>query len=461
MMQREPHMTRSVVAFAVSLVLAGCSSDASGPPPGPPSLTVLSGDGQSAAPTHTLQQPLVVQVNSASGSPLVGYIVKWTVSGGGQVAPNKAVDGLPYPASTTDASGQAEAQWTLGMTGAQEVQASIYYSTPAGISPVATTFSATLTGSTSAPAQRRPTILHYDGSTWTVAYQPAVVAGVVNLLSIWGSSPSSIYAGGEYCGVDAFIKYDGTSWSPSAPDGPPGCSTGLGPIVNNVSGSSATNVFRVESGGGPMTFSSEVQHFDGSSWTNAFGRGCTVGATSCVHLLDAVWTDSPNNAVVVGDGGFIAQYNGSSWTPGASGTTARLRAVWGVASAATPRVFAVGDAGTVLTYDGTSWQAQSSGTTQTLRAVWGTSASDVFAVGDGGVILHYDGTSWSTQTSGGRALYGIWGSSPTSVFAVGDGPTVLHYDGSSWTSLTVGLPINLRGVWGSAANDVYAAGEGQ
>jgi hypothetical protein len=400
--------------------------------------------------------PLVVQVNSATGSPLSGWIVKWTASGGGQIAPTNRVDGIPYPANSTDASGQAQAQWTLGLSGVQEVQASIYYKTPTGMSPITSTFSATLTGSTT---QRRPTILHYDGASWTVVYQPAVV-GVVSLLSIWGSSPSSIYAVGEYCGVEAFVKYDGTAWSPEAPEGPPGCS-GLGPIENNVSGSSASNVFGIQSGGGPMTSGSEVQHFDGSSWTNSFGRFCDVFSSGCVSGLEAVWTDSPNNAVAVGAGGFIAQYNGSSWTPAASGTTASLRAVWGVASASPSRMFAVGDAGTILTYDGTSWQPQSSGTTQTLWAVWGTSAADVFAAGDGGVILHYDGTNWSTQLSGGPTLYGVWGSSPTSVFVVGDGPTVLYYDGSSWTSKAPSIAIDLRGIWGSAPNDIYAVGRGQ
>ncbi|HJQ12666.1 MAG TPA: hypothetical protein VJ840_16675 [Gemmatimonadaceae bacterium] len=454
-------MTRSAVAVALfPLLLAGCGSDASGPPEGPPSLSILSGDGQTAGISSELQVPLVVQASSSAGTPLAGWVVKWTVSGGGQVVASNQVGGFPYAASSTDDSGRAQAQWSLGKSGAQEVQASIYYNSSSGISTVSVTFSATLAGSTS-PAQERPAILHYDGASWSVVYHPAVVQGVVTLLSIWGSSSSSIFAVGEYCGVEAFVKYEGTSWSPDAPEGPPGC-TGLGPIENNVAGSSASNIFRIQSGNLPPSGSaSEVQHFDGTSWTNAYGHGCPSGSPSCGFRLNATWTDSPNNAVVVGNLGFIVHYNGSSWTEATSGTTSNLLSVWGVASATTPRVFAVGDAGTILTYDGTSWQAQSSGTTQTLRSVWGTSATDVFAVGDGGLILHYDGTRWSTQNSSGHTLYGVWGTSPTSVFAVGDGPTVLYYDGSTWTAKSVGIPIDLRAVWGSGANDVYAVGKAQ
>ncbi|MFL5482655.1 MAG: Ig-like domain-containing protein [Gemmatimonadaceae bacterium] len=446
----------SRTSFAAALVVlaaaVGCSSDASGPTTSdtPPTLSIVGGDGQSAGPSHAVDQPLIVQAKSATGNPLADYVVTWTVSGGGQVSPSS---------QTTDASGQAQAQWTLGSSGAQEVEARIYYRASEGLLPISAKFSGAITASP--PTQRKPAILHYDGATWAIVYQPAVVAGVVSVLSIWGSSPSSIFAVGEYCGVEADLRYDGTSWSPAVPEGPPGC-TGLGPIENNVSGSSASNVFRIQSGGVPPSgHGSVVQHFDGTNWSNPYAHGCDVGASSCNAALNAVWTDSPNNVVVVGNQGFIVQYNGTSWTAATSGTTANLQAVWGVASAPTPRVFAVGDGGTILVYDGTSWQPQSSGTAQTLRGVWGTSATNVFAVGDGGVILHYDGTTWSTQTSGGRALYGIWGSSPTSVFAVGDGPTVLRYDGTSWTSMAISIPIDLRAVWGSSADNVYAVGHGQ
>jgi hypothetical protein len=63
-------------------------------------------------------------------------------------------------------------------------------------------------------------------------------------------------------------------------------------------------------------------------------------------------------------------------------------------------VWSVGHGGTILFYDGTSWSPQASGTTDTL---WGVSALDeshVWAVGSGGTILFYDGTSWSPQASG-------------------------------------------------------------
>ena len=75
----------------------------------------------------------------------------------------------------------------------------------------------------------------------------------------------------------------------------------------------------------------------------------------------------------------------------------------------------------------TSWSSMTSGTTERLRSIWGSSSSDVFAVGGSGTILHYDGTAWSEMSSGTTEhLYNVWGSSSSDVFAVGYDGTILH-----------------------------------
>ncbi len=62
-----------------------------------------SGDGQSATVATTLPNPLRVLVTQG-GSPLAGRTVTWSASAGSSVTAS----------STTDASGVATAQWTLG-----------------------------------------------------------------------------------------------------------------------------------------------------------------------------------------------------------------------------------------------------------------------------------------------------------------------------------------------------------
>jgi hypothetical protein len=90
-------------------------------------------------------------------------------------------------------------------------------------------------------------------------------------------------------------------------------------------------------------------------------------------------------------------------------------------------VWAVGHGGTILFYDGTSWSPQASGATGTL---WGVSALDenhVWAVGSsGGTILFYDSASWNPQASGTTdILVGVSALDESHVWAVGYGEIIL------------------------------------
>ena len=64
----------------------------------------------------------------------------------------------------------------------------------------------------------------------------------------------------------------------------------------------------------------------------------------------------------------------------------------------------MGGEGAVLRYDGTAWSEMTSGTSERLRAVWGLSPDDVYAAGENGTILHYDGTAWTPMSSGTAGL---------------------------------------------------------
>lgn len=146
----------------------------------------------------------------------------------------------------------------------------------------------------------------------------------------------------------------------------------------------------------------------------------------------------------------------ATWRPMASGTAARLLALWGTSSS---DLFAVGSGGTILHYDGAAWTGMASGTTKTLNGVWGTSADNVYAVGTGGSILHYDGTSWTAMTSGtAETLNGVWGATSSDVFAVGDNGSILHCNGATWAAMVSDTSIDLKSVCGTTSTDVYAAG---
>jgi adhesin/invasin len=68
---------------------------------------VVSGDGQSGPVGSTLSQPLVVKVTDASGNPISGITITWTVEGGGSVSETSTV--------TAD-NGQTQVTRKLGNT---------------------------------------------------------------------------------------------------------------------------------------------------------------------------------------------------------------------------------------------------------------------------------------------------------------------------------------------------------
>jgi hypothetical protein len=186
-------------------------------------------------------------------------------------------------------------------------------------------------------------------------------------------------------------------------------------------------------------------------------RELPVGATS---FLWGVWGTSDVDVFVVGEGGNIFHYDGTTWSAMSSGTTDRLTGVWGSAS---NDVYAVGwsTAGTadLLHFDGTTWSPIQV-LLSSLQAVWGSGPNDVF-VGGGVDMLHYDGTTWTALPSLSKYVQAIWGSGPGDVYLVaGDNVVgeIDHYDGSAFQHVASGA--GLKGIWGSGPGDVFVVGFG-
>jgi hypothetical protein len=125
------------------------------------------------------------------------------------------------------------------------------------------------------------------------------------------------------------------------------------------------------------------QSTDSGTTFNAMTSGTT-------DTLFAIWGASPTAIWAMGQAGTMLFNNGgATWTAQASGTTNDLRWMWADTPPTnyTGDVYAVGDAGTVQHYNGTQWSPMWSGVTTTLRAVYGLSPTQVYIVGDNGVVL--------------------------------------------------------------------------
>jgi hypothetical protein len=145
-------------------------------------------------------------------------------------------------------------------------------------------------------------IYHYDGRSWT----PMISGALAALQGIWGSSSKDVFA----VSPANVFHYDGVSWTALV----------TGPIfINTVWGSSTTSVF---AGG----FGGVITHYDGTpgSWETAAGD---AGAE-----LYGMWGTSSTNVFAVGAGGAIFHHDGASWTPVVSGSTNDLGGVWGTSA---------------------------------------------------------------------------------------------------------------------------------
>jgi len=125
------------------LALAGCggggsgsagmasSSSSSSNTVTPAQVSITGGNQQSGPVAATLPTALSVQVTDASGQPLSGVSVTWTVTTGG--------GSLSASSSTTGANGTATTQWTLGTTaGTNTATATVASLAPATFSAAAT-----------------------------------------------------------------------------------------------------------------------------------------------------------------------------------------------------------------------------------------------------------------------------------------------------------------------------------
>ncbi len=301
------------------------------------------------------------------------------------------------------------------------------------------------------------TILHYDGSAWNTVSS----GNTQTLYGVWGTSASDVFAvggGWNYYPYDSesygvILHYDGTEWTPMI--------SGTREWLMSVWGSSPSDVFAVGGIGGEGNYTRAILHYDGTSWTE-MPSGVSGDEWGC---FEDVWGSSATDVFVVCGGMFeggILHYDGTAWSPMTIEATSPLRGLWGSSSS---DVFAVGDHGTVLHYDGSAWSQMDIGTTMAdVRGIWGTSATDVFAVGwqygYGDAVWHYDGTSWSmVSTDSGIRLTDVWGSSSSDVYATGGGG-ILHYDGITWSPMTTNNERWLGSVWGISSSDIFAVGDG-
>lgn len=180
----------------------------------------------------------------------------------------------------------------------------------------------------------------------------------------------------------------------------------------------------------------------------------------------------PNHLWVVGDRGFIARWQGTTWAQVPSGTAVDLHHVW---SQGANLAWAVGASGTILRWNGAAWSAVAGGAGYDLCCVHGTGANDAWiAVRTSRPLmgrnheltfLRWNGTAWTPYTAtvlvsrGSRpVITTIWGTSPNEYSAGGtDGVEInARWNGTAWSAYEGILSSSqVAQIWGAGPGDIW------
>ena len=160
--------------------------------------------------------------------------------------------------------------------------------------------------------------------------------------------------------------------------------------------------------------------------------------------INKMWGNS-NGLYVVGNNGFIACYNGSTWTKISSGTTMDVQDIDGAQNASSGNWEIYATAGNplvsndraILQMNGTTAQAISvNGINWALMSIWFMPSKQYWAVGDGMYEKHptLSTTSWTRKYPTIYTTYKVRGNDINDVFVCGAFGEILHYSGTSWQS---------------------------
>jgi photosystem II stability/assembly factor-like uncharacterized protein len=277
------------------------------------------------------------------------------------------------------------------------------------------------------------TLLHFDGSDWSVIEQPPFF-----VTALWGSGASDLHAVGDKGNL---LRYDGQAWSTSS------LAVDSQFRLHGVYGSAADAVFLVGNRG-------LIARFDGLAWQEL--------SAGFKDELRGLWGSSPNNIYLLrrdlfASRSYIDRYNGSSWAtvwPSSGSSSIELNAIWG--SAADDIYVVTGDGYNYLHFDGNQWQWRQLPDFDRKFAVWGTGPNNVYAGGEN--RLHrFDGSSWSTVLQGFYRIQAIWGSAETNIWAAGREGELFQFDGSAWTQRIKTSDLQF-GLHGCTANNVLVVG---
>lgn len=303
-----------------------------------------------------------------------------------------------------------------------------------------------------------------------------------NLLGIWASGPSDVWAAGT---LGTVVHYDGTTWS-AVP-------TGRKETIRSLWGNGPANVWLA--GTNDFVMHSQASTLKTGTWDvyDAFDGtniACPIsglwgsatrglwGTLQCLNYSSVFPT--PTNTVLHSSG--WQTDGGPTWeseyqSVSIASNTWQVNAIFGFGE----QDLWVGGSGGIVFHrrgntggdsgidDTNQWAEINSRAAVGINSIGGSGPNDVWMVGDLGLVRHWNGASIDTidvpDDIPKLDFHGIWGSSPTDVWIVGENALLVHFDGTRFTRIPVGglttiLPT-FRKVWKSdTTQQLWVVGDG-
>jgi hypothetical protein len=180
-------------------------------------------------------------------------------------------------------------------------------------------------------------------------------------------------------------------------------------------------------------------HWDGTTWREVPFDPIFSGVWT-----NKAWGTSSSDFYVVGNGGFIAHYDGVRWRRIESGTTLGIQDLSGTVDLLTGRYQVLAVASNKFTNDGVAilqilstqviMLPVSGLPTTSLVSIWSANGRKYYVCGDGLYTTNDVRSSWRRLVEGVPPIYkeGVRGNALNDIFVVGDFGLTLHWNGFTW-----------------------------
>jgi hypothetical protein len=184
-------------------------------------------------------------------------------------------------------------------------------------------------------------------------------------------------------------------------------------------------------------------------WNGENYQSFEISHTIFHSWINKIWGASNNDIYIIGNGGNIAHWDGSSWKKIESGTTNDIKNIIGIATDNKNCFIYMTTGEALLKIDSKNTLIKINANEQMLvHSVWGTSNNKIFTAGKGVVALIKE--KWEkVDDPVASMVYTINGENYNNIYGLGSNYSLVHFNGVDWNvvfseNYYIGLQIAVK-----------------